>query len=177
MKKILVLMLAAACSVAAQDVTAQDGDQGAWGVGYQGILLGELFQGASVRFSPDDSPMVAQIICSRFSGDIDILDADIDTLEARLAYVLIQRTNSKFYVGGKLGYTMVEAGDIEVDGLTYGLLFGSEWNMAELPELGFNFDVGYDFRDWEVDVGTDTVDLNLDGINVTFGVHYYTKLI
>lgn len=122
---------------------------------------------------------MAQLIYSRFSGEIeDALDADIDTIETRLAYVLVQRAHSKFYAGGKIGYTMVSAdlfgGDADVDGLTYGLLFGSEWSLDELPELGFNFDVGYDFRDWEVDAGPGgDVDLNLDGINVTFGVHYY----
>jgi len=174
-KIILALILAAAAAMAVQAEEAEESDgPGDIGVGYQGIILGEFFNGASVRYNPDDSPIIAQLIYSRFSGDFEgVVDVDINILQGRLAYVVVENENSELYVGGKLGYVSGEVGglgpDADFSGLTSGLLFGAEWSFAELPELGFNFDVGYDFSILDIE-GTD---IDLGGVNVTFGVHYY----
>lgn len=60
-----------------------------------------------------------------------------------------------------------------------GILVGAEWNFPSLPELGFNFEVGYNYV---IDKNSGTfaslpqeldVDLKLHGINVGAGIKYY----
>ncbi|MCU0858432.1 MAG: hypothetical protein MUC65_08540 [Pontiellaceae bacterium] len=169
MKKIIAIVLGLACALGAEEVKSNDNSVGAIGVGYQGILLGELFQGASVRYSPNDAPIMAQLIYARLSADIEGIDIDLDLFETRLAYVLIQRENSKFYVGGKLGYMAADAEGGDLEGFTYGLLFGTEWRFTELPEIGFNFDVGYDFRNLDAEGN----DIQLNNVGISLGATYY----
>ena len=172
MKKLVAALILATSMAAfsqAQETTAAS--TGDIGLGYQGIFLGNFFNGISVRYAPADVPMVAQAIYARYAGDVDGRgDGSINMLQGRLAYVLAEREQSKFYVGGKFGYMNVSAdSSTMIDGFNFGPMFGTEFRFTELPEIGFNFDVGYDFNTMDAQ-GTD---LDVDGINVTFGCHYY----
>jgi len=57
-------------------------------------------------------------------------------------------------------------------------LVGSEFSLPFMPEVAFNFDVGYNYVDGDSDIKyagrkVADVDLDLDGIFVTWGVKYY----
>jgi hypothetical protein len=59
-----------------------------------------------------------------------------------------------------------------------GLLIGSEWSFPGLPEVGFNFDVGYSWLIYDNKISNEGddyryLDLNLSGVSATFGIHYY----
>ncbi|MBS3756184.1 MAG: hypothetical protein KGY56_10855 [Desulfobacterales bacterium] len=74
-------------------------------------------------------------------------------------------------MGANLGYGALEMYGEDLDLLKYGLLIGTEYSFQGLPELGFNWEVGYKFNTLD----TDEYDLELDlnGISVSLGVHYY----
>jgi hypothetical protein len=170
MKKLVAALVLASSMVAfAQSEQASD-SSGDFGIGYQGIFLGNFFNGVSLRYAPDETPIIGQLTYARYAGDIEGMDGSINMFQGRLAYVLTEREYSKFYVGAKLGYMWIDIEEDKlVDGFTYGPMFGTEFRFAEIPELGFNFDVGYDFNTLDVD----GLDVDVSGINVTFGCHYY----
>ena len=107
-------------------------------------------------------------------------DADLWLVAAKAMFAVVSRTYSKFYIGGKIGYGQINAKDFgEVDGssvLTPGVFIGSEWSFPQLPEVGFNFDVGYSWLIYDNKINEDPyvyMDLNLSGVSATFGIHYY----
>ena len=165
---VAVVMVAAFMVSAAAN--AQEGAMGCQlGLGYQGIMAGELINGASLRMLP--APLGAQLVVGYWEGDIDDVDveADLYTIRGKVLYSLVNKELVKFYVGAELGYTEADVEGADADAWTYGPLFGAEWMFEEIPEIGFNFEVGYQFNDVDVE---DT-DIDLDGVNVTFGIHYY----
>jgi hypothetical protein len=106
---------------------------------------------------------------------------DLWTIEAKAMYAFIVRNYSKFYAGGKIGYGQIDtSGGYEgIDGTSFwtpGLFIGSEWSFPQLPEVGFNFDIGYSWLIYDNHVNDDPymyVNLNLSGISASFGIHYY----
>jgi len=154
------------------------------GVGYQGMFAGSFLNGISVRGWIGDR---IGLEASGFYGKADLevtggpdISADFGMLEAKAMYAFIVRSNSKFYAGAKIGYGQLTAdsyGTDILDGESVwepGVFIGSEWSFPGLPEVGFNFDIGYTgvIFDENLPSGED-VDLQLHGVTATFGVHYY----
>lgn len=140
------------------------------GLGYQGIMTPEFLNHASLRVLPQ--PLGGQLMIGYWDGDIDDFDGKLYSIRGKVLYSLVDKELVRFCVGGELGYAELDLDDMgKTDNLTYGVLFGAEWQFEEIPEIGFNFEVGYQFNDIknrEADVKMD-----LDGINVTLGIHYY----
>ncbi len=172
--KIAKFMCVAVVMVAAFVVSTANAAEGQMpcklGLGYQGIMAGELINGASLRMLP--APLGAQLVVGYWEGDIDNaidVDGDLYTVRGKVLYSLVNKELVKFYLGAELGYSEADVDGDDADAWSYGPLMGAEWQFEEIPEIGFNFEVGYQFNDIEID---DT-DIDLDGVNVTFGIHYY----
>jgi len=141
------------------------------GVGYQGMISAEFLNGISARTWIDDNfGLEGNFFCG--SVDVDApglsFDADLFALEAKAMYAPIVRQNSKFYFGVNLGWEYIDLDENE-DIWTMGIFLGSEWNFQGIPELGFNFDIGYRYATYD----DDYFEVDLDGIAATFGIHYY----
>jgi len=143
---------------------------GPLGIGYQGAMVdGDFANQISLRYAP--KPIGGALVFSQMKDDNRDGGSDWDlwTLEAKGFYSLIQRENSDFYVGGGLGYLNSDENGDDEDAWTIGALLGVEWYFNELPEVGFNFEVGYKaaMTDYEDD------DNNALGTYVSVGAHYY----
>jgi len=154
------------------------------GVGYQGMIAGSLINGISVRgWIGDNFGLEGSFSYGGIGVEIDghdLADADLTLFEAKAMYAFIVKSNSRFYVGAKAGYGMIDVDFFEENMLdddlwTLGAFVGSEWSWSEIPELGFNFDVGYNYIMFDTDIpdGGPEIELDLDGIAATFGIHYY----
>jgi len=141
------------------------------GVGYQAMFLDDFIHGASVRAWFDNKWGVEGNIMQA-SVDTGYSDSDAWLLTGKVMYCPIIRENSQFYVGFEGGFGEVDdniymyTGDNDV--VTYGPLFGAEYRFQGLPELGFNWEVGYRFTDFD----NDGNDGDLNGIGISLGVHY-----
>jgi len=187
----LLLLVSLGSSVATAEVDI--------GAGYQAMFLGEFFQGASVRAWIDKKwGLEGNLMQASMDVDVDMTsyydpndyvkmgaDGDLYFLSGKIMYAPIIRENSQFYVGFELGYGKASLDfdvssigvDLDADVLAFGPLFGVEYRFQGLPELGFNWEVGYRFGDADGDVDTPIGKANLDasisGITVCLGVHYY----
>lgn len=181
MKKLLCILMILAMGLTIQ--AAEKVDAGL-GFGYQGIYFGNLINAASLRFAP--GPVGGQILFGTWNGDLDTnggpeADMRLWTLQGKLLFTLIEKDYTDFYVGAKIGYSWADisvsgtSNEPDISDWTYGLLVGAEWFFAEIPEIGFNFEVAYDFNDLEYDspAGGPDADIGLDGVNVNLGLHYY----
>lgn len=142
------------------------------GVGYQGLYAGEFLNGASVRAWMDSKWAVEGDI---FQANIDVgnTSTDIWFLGGKALYAPIIRENSQFYVGLSAGYGKLGASDVldnDVDGWIVGPLFGAEYRFQGLPNLGFNWEVGYNFA--SIDFGDGAPDVDLNGVTISLGAHY-----
>lgn len=180
MKKLLGIVLVSL--VAISMVQAQEGNSepGNIGAGYQGVVLGDLLNGVAVRFKP--APVGGQVELVQGMAEFDAggggtVDADLMILKGKGYYSLIERANSTFYVGASLGIWQASVeqggGTADIDGFSFAPLMGAEWNFAELPELGINFEVSYEFDLLNADAGGPEADVNLYGVMVSTGVTYY----
>ena len=155
------------------------------GIGYQGMIAGNLLNGASVRgwigdrIGLEGNFFLGAVKATAYGQDA--IDADIWSVEAKVMYAVIARSNSKFYVGAKVGYGMADLkwmGEKVVDGTDFwtpGVLVGAEWSFPTIPEVGFNFEVGYSgiiYNSSKLPNDFD-VDLRLHGVNAAIGLHYY----
>lgn len=144
---------------------------GKLGVGYQGTFMGDLIGGVSVRYAP--TPIGGQIEFAEGgikADDIKLVDAFM--LKGKLYYSLIQRQNSAFYLGVSAAWYKAELIDdnMDLDGWSIAPLMGAEYRFSELPELGLNFEVSYEFNKFCAD---DYVDIELRGIGISTGIVYY----
>ncbi len=103
-------------------------------------------------------------------------DADMWFLGGKALYAPVIHENSQFYVGVGGGWGNIDGalsgfGSGDVDAWVVGPLFGAEYRFQGLPNLGFNWEVGYQFAN--LDAGEMDVDLN--GISISLGVHYRLK--
>lgn len=136
------------------------------GVGYQEIM-GTEFKGVNVRVWADMWGVSGSFFQS--SEDVEVAngadyDRDYLILEVRGYYPIIKLSQSKFYVGGLLGFGSVEVGS-EDDSITaFGPLAGVEFHFKGLPELGIHWDISYTIMDG----GDDRI-----GMDVLFGMAYY----
>ncbi len=155
---------------------------GKFGLGYQGVVAGSFLQGVSGRYWINNN-VAAEVSLFYGTAGIDsgsshVGDADLLLGTAKILYAPIVKANSRFYVGLEGGL-----GDVNLNGNSNPLLpdtsvwtaeplFGAEFNFAEFPELGVNFEVGYKWHHINADANPD-LDINLDGTTVAFGAHYY----
>jgi len=154
------------------------------GVGYQGLIAGNILNGASVRgwFGPNTA------IGGEFNvfygaakisqdGAPNDLSASLWLVELKPMYAFIVRENSRFYAGLKGAYGQYKAEQTgSMDGKFWmgGALVGAEWNFPSLKEVGFNFEVGYNYvSDKNSSDGSPDVNIKLHGINVGAGIKYY----
>lgn len=159
------------------------------GIGYQGMVAGSFLNGLSARgWIGDRVGLEGSVfygtteIEATNAGHTDMdADADLWMLEVKAMYALVVRDFSKFYIGGKIGYGQVsvsEGGGDLIDGealWTPGVFVGAEWSFPQLPEVGFNFDVGYSAVLFNPTINgpNEDVDIKMHGVNATFGIHYY----
>jgi len=98
-------------------------------------------------------------------NDYDYAEGDLWMIEAKAMYAFIVRDFSKFYVGGKIGYGQIDVSQYGSDYLdgegfwTPGVFVGAEWSFPQLPEVGFNFDVGYTGLIFDNDIDDDNVEI------------------
>lgn len=175
-----VLCLCAAPSFAADNFKI--------GVGYQGLVAGNILNGASVRgwYSLGNMAVGGELNgfygAAKLSvtGMTDDVSADLWLIELKPMFAFMVRENSRFYAGLKGAYGRYNAKQTftAVDGRFWmgGALVGAEWNFPSLKEVGFNFEVGYNYisdnNTSDLSPGTD-VDIKLHGINVGAGIKYY----
>ncbi|MFO7860930.1 MAG: hypothetical protein R6U41_06885 [Desulfosalsimonas sp.] len=190
---LLISGMLLAGSAAAEEASESGLDWKA-GLGYQGMWVGGFLNGISARTWIEDKYGVE---ANYFYGDVetrtfdvdqsDTSDADLYIFELKAMYAPVVREYSRFYVGAVVsrgsfdlkntGYFFGRDFDDKIWG--YGLFIGSEWHFQEFPEIGFNFDVGYkayryDDRYTDPDDGDYfKMDLDLEGIDATVGIHYY----
>ena len=173
------------------------------GVGYQGLLSKDVLNGVSVRgwfgnnFGLEGNLFFGSVdadVDSRLAGFKSNTEADLWFIEIKPLYAFIVKPNSRFYAGMKFGYGEADL-DVKVkdsdDGSTVakvkvdpdfweiGALVGSEFSLPFMPEVAFNFDVGYNYMDTDSDVNVSgmgkisDIDLDLDGVFATWGIKYY----
>ncbi len=156
------------------------------GVGYQGLISGNILNGASVRGWYGFGNMAGGLEVNGFYGAAKLsvtggtsdLSADLWMLELKPMFAFVVRENSRFYAGLKGGYGKYSAKTTSgLDGKFWELggLVGAEWNFPSLKEVGFNFEVGYNYisDNNSVDGSPVEVDIKLHGINVGAGIKYY----
>jgi hypothetical protein len=183
----MVVMFLSAGSVFAAD-DAKNFISNKVGVGYQGMVVGSLLNGLSARgWIGDRVGLEGSVFYGKAdiettsAGYTDDTDADLWMLEVKAMYAFIVKSYSKFYVGGKIGYGQVSVsgnGSDYIDGealWTPGVFVGAEWSFPQLPEVGFNFDVGYSAVLFNPTINgpNEDVDIKMHGVNATFGIHYY----
>ncbi len=157
------------------------------GAGYQAMWAGEFLNGISARAWYQDR---FGIEGNFFYGGVDFEvssdwddmreEADLYVGEIKLMYAPIVREYSKFYIGaqGSIGQFELDGDLIDYKDEIYGfgVFIGSEFHFQEIPELGFNFDVGYKhyfYEDKPYGSSGPEVDIELKGVGATFGIHYY----
>lgn len=189
MKKIisavcLALLLGAGTSSAAENINESKPS-----IGYEGIFAGNTLQGLSSRywFTKNIGGELNVFygnagVTVKEAGD-KTLDADGDLLiaSAKFLYAPVVKEHSRFYCGLEGGLGQIDADyngdDLPGDITLYSIspLIGAEFNFAELPELGLNWEVGYKFHSLSADgvIKNTDVDIDLGGTFVTVGAHYY----
>jgi hypothetical protein len=179
-----LMLLLSSGSVFAADDAGKNFISSKIGIGYQGMVVGSFLNGISVRgWIGDRVGLEASGFYGRVSMDYNDeseIKADVGMIEAKAMYAFVSRNYSKFYAGGKIGVGRLGIdADTELDGSTFytpGLFIGSEWSFPGLPEVGFNFDIGYSWLIYDNKVSSNPyeyINLNISGVNATFGIHYY----
>jgi hypothetical protein len=183
----MVVMFLSAGSVFAADGAGKNFISDKVGVGFQGMVAGSFLNGLSARgWIGDRVGLEGSVFYGKADieatsgGYTDETDADLWMLEFKAMYALVVRDFSKFYIGGKIGYGQVSVSEGGLDAIdgealwTPGVFVGAEWSFPQLPEVGFNFDVGYSAVLFNPTInGNEDVDIKMHGVNATFGVHYY----
>ena len=171
----VAVMVTVICLCAAPSFAA---DNAKIGFGFQGLIAGNMLNGASVRAWLGPNTAIG-LEGNLFYGALEVDDTDIDAdlfmLEIKAMYAFIIKTNSRFYAGGKFAYGQYDLDPYNFEGKMYipGIFVGAEWNFPSLPEVGFNFDVGYNYVIDNNEIDGNDVDLNLQGVNVALGIKYY----
>jgi hypothetical protein len=140
-------------------------------VGYQGMFVSDFLNGASVRAWMDNKWALEGSVLQNSVDAGGAGDADLWFLGGKVLYAPIIKENSQFYVGLAGGWGNLDGsllGTNDVDAWTVGPLFGAEYRFQGLPDLGFNWEVGYQFASFD----TGGTDIDLNGIAVSLGVHY-----
>ncbi len=156
------------------------------GLGYQGIFGGDVLQGLSARYWVGDEIAIEGNFfygdASLEVDDVDEFDGSLYLFTGKFMYAPVVKSNSRFYVGLEGGFGGVDlesdGDDIvdDVDVYVINPLIGAEHYFSEFSELGFNWEVGYKFHMINADFDggdDDDLELDLNGISVALGAHYY----
>jgi len=153
---------------------------GQLGVGYQGMFLDNIMNGASARYWLSDNlalegdifHLYAEATPSPVAG---INHGHVLSFMGKALYAPVVKSNSRFYLGAQFGYAalLIPGGNNNGNLINAGPLMGAEYHFSEIPELGFNFEVGYLWNYAFQGVDPADLDIHLLGVNVAFGVHYY----
>ena len=198
MKKLLCISLMTLMAFAVTHAAEGENEPGSFGLGYQGVAFGDgfLMNQIALRWAPQPigGALVIGHMASTDEGSVNgVKDEESDTslltLQGKFYYTLIDRPNSDFYIGGLLGLGWYNTeykpvgGTTEEDDTTsfvLGFLAGVEWRFTELPELGLNFELGYNLEwvnDEEKNVfgsgDTWEHDTVMAGTSVSLGATYY----
>jgi len=188
MKKILSAALIALVSgygtAFAADTNSGGPNSGKFSLGYEGVFAGDVLQGLSSRYWFNQN-VGGEL--NLFYGKVgvesnnDKAHGDLFYASGKVLYSPVVKQNSRFYLGleggiGSIGGDWNGAnipGDVTV--YTVSPLIGSEFRFAEIPDLTFNWEVGYKFQraNFKGNSGYSDVDVNIDGTFVTLGAHYY----
>ena len=163
------LMLGVVCALALAGVgatTAQAQDVN-FGVGYQSILPGNILDGVSARAWLGMLGLDANLFQATVSTDTQ--DVKVWLGAGRVMFAPIVKANSKFYVGGEVGFGKLDTGNDSTTLKIFGGFLGSEFMFQEFPELGFNWEVGYRLAKEDVEGAK----ADLKGVSVSMGIHYY----
>ena len=94
-------------------------------------------------------------------------------------YAPVVKENSRFFLGleaglGRVNYEVTGDPDYTDTLWLVRPLVGAEYNFSGIPELGFNFEVGYIFTSYNADDSlVNHGSLDMSGISIGAGVHYY----
>jgi len=184
----VAVMATVICLCAAPVFAADNFNANKVGVGYQGILWGNILNGVSVRgwigpnIGLEGNVFYGHAAASYDDGSSseDIGDGSLWMVNAKFMYAFIVRANSKFYAGGQFTYGQLKVnpeGDESFISKIYspGIFAGAEWCFPQLPELGFNFELGYNYlyNTSGTDNSSGSFDIKMHGMNLGAGVHYY----
>jgi len=183
----LTLLLGTGTTSAAQIPEPVASNVGKYSLGYQGIFAGNVLNGLSARYWINNKVGTELNLCylkinvSPSSSNNSLLNSN-DTggngngslllAMAKIMYSPVIKTHSRFYVGleggianGNINSTS-ENGTEKIDGIYFiNPLIGSEFNFSEIPELGFNFEVGYKSNIIQ--------NISIGHTAVSIGAHYY----
>ncbi len=191
MKKLQVIGIMVALLVLGFAGCAQAAEIGKdWkvGVGFESMYAGPLLNGLSVRAWTGPLGMEADLLQGSAKVKVNGVGDDSESVETKAnmwagelkaMYAFVQKKNSNFYAGANVNYASfkvdVDDGSGKGSLWTFGPFIGSEFNLDAVPELGFNFEVGYMFNSGKAEIDDTDVDAKIDmyGINVGIGVHYY----
>ncbi|MFH1914842.1 MAG: hypothetical protein ABIK45_11265 [Pseudomonadota bacterium] len=148
---------------------------GKFGIGYavNGSANGYLRHGISGRYWVDDTYGMEGFV-SFYNSDTNGGSRDKSSwdVSGKGMYSFVTKENSRFYGFGEIGYK-----EYTSNGETDGTLLvqpgvGWEYSFAEIPEVGFNIEVGYIstfFKDKKNSKNNNTN----QGTSAAFGWHYY----
>ena len=152
-------------------------DNAEFGLGYEGMLAGNFFQGISARGWLDKLGCELNLFHATVDMEVPqgtVEFGDIWIFSGKILFAAVVNQNSKFYLGFDAGIGSIGFSDDEFDVISYGPLFGAEYRFQGISELGFNWEVGYKFNDLNnVEYEGEDVKLGINGINISIGVHYY----
>ncbi|MCK6544172.1 hypothetical protein L6Q79_16000 [bacterium] len=165
-KKFVILLLGMLLS---QNVFSQT-TQNKFGLGYQGVFLGNISQGISGRYwASEKLGWEGNFFTIKISDDY--ADAGFYMISGKLLYASVKKENSRFYFGGEIGIGRASSDDSNesLDLLLFSPIMGSEYHLQGLPEIGFNWDIGYRIHMFSIE----DYDFDIKGTTVSLGVHYY----
>ncbi|TLU87769.1 MAG: hypothetical protein FDX21_02820 [Chlorobium sp.] len=177
------LMFGAGTSYAA---VQQAPNAGKFGLGYQGVFGGSILQGLSARYLVNNN-VGTELNLYYGNASIDaggssnLFDGDLLLATAKVMYAPVVNAHSRFYFGleGGIGSVGLKQSGVDIPGdvsvYVINPFIGSEFNFSEIPELGFNFEVGYKIHNvtYSPDGAPTDLQINLDGTFVSVGAHYY----
>jgi len=158
------------------------------GLGFESMYAGPLLNGLSARVWTGPLGMEADLLQGSAKVKVNGVGEDSESSETKAnmwagelkaMYAFVQNKNSNFYAGANVNYASfkvdADAGSGKGSLWTYGPFIGSEFNFDAVPEVGFNFEVGYMLNTGKASVDDSDVDAKIDmyGINVGIGAHYY----
>ncbi|HOD65235.1 MAG TPA: outer membrane beta-barrel protein [candidate division Zixibacteria bacterium] len=187
---VCLLILGAALSAQAQS------EKPTLGLGYHGILAGDVLQGLSGRIWT--SPKVgleANLYYAHVGVDVKMeggegqeddeydISGTLTDFSGKFLYAVANHSQSKFYVGAELGYGHVSV-EVETPGLpaalaegfdviTLGPLMGAEFSFAGIPEMSVDWELGYRTNLVDIEVADYDISLSMGVLAASVGVHYY----
>lgn len=156
--------------------TAEDKNvlSGRWGVGYQGLASQSSYylNGVSIRSWFNDDFGAQGTLFYYNSQQEKNKDTTQFIATIKGMYSPIVSKHSRFFIGAELG-----GGNNAENGKNTTMFlvrpsFGAEFGFSEIPDLGFNFDVGYTYSTNDRK-GSSENDSTVDGTSVSCGVAYY----